>query len=99
MLAAALAALDYAQGDREAFHEDKMRRDAILRNLEILGEAAKRVSSATKLAHPHVPRRAIAGMRDKLIHDYGNVDADLVWRIIEDRLPGLVASLRAMTSA
>ena len=63
---------------------------AIVRLLEIMGEAAKQVSGQTRAAHPGIPWRDIAGTRDRLIHGYFEVDLDVVWSIATRDLPGLV---------
>lgn len=60
-----------------------------MRNLEIIGEATKRLSQALKDAHPDIAWRPIAGMRDKLIHDYFGINYQLVWDVIERDLPSL----------
>ena len=79
----------YTSAGRQAFQVDRKTQDAVIRNLEIIGEAVKRLSDAIKDAHPEVPWRQIAGMRDKLIHDYFGVDLDLVWEVIDRHLPPL----------
>jgi len=86
--------LRYTAGGREEFLEDELRRDGVARNLEILGEAAKRVSPGLRAENPDVPWKDIAGLRDKLIHDYGQVDIQRVWDIVEARLPALRARLQ-----
>jgi uncharacterized protein with HEPN domain len=64
-----------------------MTQDAVVRNLEIVGEAAKRVSPDLRGRAPGVPWREMAGMRDKLVHDYFGVDLDLVWDVVVVDLP------------
>lgn len=66
-----------------------MIQDAVVRNLEILGEAVKGVTEATREAHPEIPWKKITGTRDRVIHGYFRVDLDIVWEIIEKELPVL----------
>lgn len=73
--------------DQFMVHETLRR--AFVRSLEIIGEAAKKISDTFRLSHPHVEWRAMAGMRDRLIHDYFGVDYQLVWDVIENRIPEL----------
>lgn len=99
MLKAIEDALDFTESmDEEEFLEDRKTCSAVARSIEVMGEAAKRVSGATKAAHPHVPWRKIAGMRDKLIHDYGNVDFAYVWAVVDDQLGPLADNIRLALS-
>ena len=66
----------------------------MVRNLEIIGEAAKRVSPSLKAAHPDIAWKPIAGMRDKLIHDYFWVNVQLVWDAVERDLPALYEKVK-----
>ena len=70
----------YLDGVSEAeFMEDELRQDGVIRQLSIIGEAVKRLSDETRAEHPMIPWRDVAGMRDKLIHDYFGVDLEAVW--------------------
>ncbi len=71
----------------DEFAEDNKTRDAVLRNLEIIGEAAKSIPDTTKEKYPEVNWKAAAGMRDKLIHEYFGVSTQIVWKTITKDLP------------
>lgn len=86
----------YTQAGREAFIADGKTQDAVLRNLEVIGEAAKNTSSAYKGAHPEVPWKRVAGLRDLLIHRYFGVNLDIVWAVVEQEAPRLRAAIEAM---
>jgi len=76
--------------------KSRMQRDAVVRNFETIGEAAKQVSITLRGAHPEIPWRKIAGFRDVLIHDYLGVDVDEVWNITERELPELRSKVEAV---
>ena len=64
-----------------------MVQDAVIRNIEIIGEATKKITKQFTQSHPKIPWQDMAGMRDKLIHDYLDVDLDVVWKTVEVDLP------------
>jgi uncharacterized protein with HEPN domain len=78
------------------FLGDAMVQDAVLRNFEVIGEAAKRLNDDYRTAHPEIPWRALAGLRDVLIHQYEGVDLTRVWAIVETDLPGLKRAISAL---
>jgi uncharacterized protein with HEPN domain len=71
------------------FEKNEMVQDAVIRNFEIIGEATKKVSKDFKRRNPEIPWRAMAGMRDKLIHDYLGVDTAVLWKTIQTDIPTL----------
>jgi uncharacterized protein with HEPN domain len=79
----------------ESFVADTKTQDAVIRNLEILGEAAKNLSAELRANYPSVPWHSIAGTRDRLIHHYFGVNLDIVWRIITVELPQIASQLEA----
>ncbi len=84
----------YAAGmTYEAFTADIKTQDAIIRNLEILGEAAKNLSEDIRARHPAVPWKSMAGARDRLIHHYFGVNLDIVWQIVSVELPQVARQL------
>jgi len=76
------------------FKTNEMVQDAIIRNIEIIGEASKKISKDIKQTYYKVPWKEIAGMRDKLIHDYLGVDVSVVWKTIKEDIPALERSIR-----
>src|SRR5215471_931277 len=87
MLLAARDAQGFVEGvDEAAFLASRLHQNAAIRSLEVLGEAAGKVSAATRVAYPEIPWREITGMRHRLIHGYGEVRLDLVWMVLRDRL-------------
>jgi uncharacterized protein with HEPN domain len=81
---------------RSRFFQDVMVQDAVLRNFGVIGEAAKRLDDAYRAAHPQIPWRALAGLRDVLIHQYETVDLERVWAMVEGELPGLREAVAAL---
>ena len=87
---AAIRKIDsYTTDGRGAFMQNAMAQDAVLRNLEIIGEAAKRLSKETKDRRPDIPWRDVAGLRDVLIHNYMGVNLNRIWGVVERDLPPL----------
>jgi len=86
---------EYTRGiSYEDFMNNHLRQDGVIRQIEIIGEATKRLSKETKERHPGIPWKDVAGMRDKLIHDYFGVDLDAVWDTIERDIPPLKNKLK-----
>jgi uncharacterized protein with HEPN domain len=81
---------------KDAFLKDWMRHSAVVRQIEIIGEATKRLSEEFRNSHPEIPWRSMAGMRDVVIHGYDHVDLDEVWRVAEADIPRLIAMLEPL---
>jgi uncharacterized protein with HEPN domain len=80
------------------FAEDVKTVDAVVRNLEVIGEAAKAVPEAIRSQHPEVDWKKLVGLRNILIHEYFGVDSELIWDIIQNKLVTLEEQIRAMTN-
>src|SRR6185369_4699200 len=79
---------EYLLGSTEdSFYANSLLQDAVIRQLEIIGEATKRLSRDLRSLHPQIPWDDISGMRDKLIHDYFGVDIEKVWLTAAEDLP------------
>ena len=91
ILRAARLALDFrGQIDKPGFLGDLKTQAAVLHELLVLGEAVKRLSTPFREQHSEIPWKAVAGMRDRLLHGYDDVDLDLVWKTLEEDLPDLI---------
>jgi uncharacterized protein with HEPN domain len=90
--------VSYTSAGREAFRRDLKTQDAVIRNLQVIGEAAKRMSGETRASHPDVPWKDMAGIRDRVVHDYFGVSLDIVWDVVENHLPALREQLAELLS-
>jgi uncharacterized protein with HEPN domain len=87
----------YVEGHSwESFVADPKTVDAVVRNLEIIGEAVKQVPTEVRDRAPEIDWARIAGLRDILIHAYFNVDLEILWDVIRNKLPGLAVRVRAL---
>jgi uncharacterized protein with HEPN domain len=82
--------------DRAAFEASTITQDAVIRQLEVIGEATKRLSQGLRSANPALPWQDISGMRDKLIHDYMGVDVETVWLTVREDIPPFKLQVRAI---
>jgi uncharacterized protein with HEPN domain len=86
----------YTKGGERKFLKDTMTQDAVIRNFEIIGEAAKRVPDAYRRRHPEIPWRLMVGFRDVLIHAYEGIDLKRVWSIVRHDLPKVKDAIEAI---
>jgi len=75
--------------DSREFGEDRKTINAVIRSLEVIGEAAKKIPDNVKEKSSNIPWKNIAGMRDKLIHEYFGVDEEIVWKVVSEEIPAL----------
>jgi uncharacterized protein with HEPN domain len=77
----------------KAFLADTRTQDAVIRNLEIIGEATKNLSEELRAQYPDIPWKGMAGVRDRLIHHYFGVNLDIVWHITTTELPNVISQI------
>ena len=82
--------------DRDGFEQSALHQSAVMRVLEVIGEAARKVSEATRDAHPEIPWGDIIGMRNRLIHEYFRVDVRQVWDTVRNDIPQLIVLLEPL---
>lgn len=88
-----------AHTTEDDFMHDEVRKRAFVRSMEIIGEAAKPVPAEARAEHPGLEWKKMAGMRDRLIHDYGGVDYSIVWNVATAKAPGLATRLKPIVTA
>ena len=92
ILLAARKAIGFVKGMTWAeFAQSELHQSALVRPLEIIGEAARRISAETQQSHPEIPWQQMIGMRNRLIHEYFRVNLEAVWETVQDDLPRLIA--------
>jgi uncharacterized protein with HEPN domain len=88
----------YVKGvDLAGFKHNRMMVDAVLRNIEIIGEAAKNIPAGMRKSHPEIPWTRIIGLRNIVIHEYASVDIETIWKIIKENLPGVEPQLKGIS--
>ena len=91
--------LSFTESGRADFVSSKLVQDAVIRDLEVIGEAAKHIADELRGQYGSVPWREMAGMRDVLIHNYFGVDLDAVWNVVDKELPPLKTMIEQIISA
>ncbi len=100
ILEAAKLALAYVdKKSREEFFNDTQCQDAVIRRLEIIGEAARRISEETRATFPDLPWSDMVGMRNVIIHEYDDVDIFIIWETVHNDIPKLIDSLEKIVAA
>ncbi|MBJ7259945.1 MAG: DUF86 domain-containing protein [Chthoniobacterales bacterium] len=90
---------EYIRGmDLDAFRSDRKTIDAVTRNLEIIGEAARQLTEADRAVYPEIPWQRIVGLRHRIVHDYFGIDTELIWEIASKDAPELAHLLEGRTS-
>lgn len=95
MIESAIKATEYlGEQDFQLFSSDTLLQDAVVRRLEILGEAASQISKEFQSLHTEFDWRGIIGLRNRLIHGYDYVDVEVIWKILKEDLPDLISKIR-----
>lgn len=99
MLLAAKKIQQFTRGmSKEDFEVSELHQSAVIREIQVIGEAARLVSDETKTQQPEIQWRAISGMRNRVIHEYFRVSLDIVWQVIEEEIEKLVKILNDIIS-
>ena len=88
---------DFTNRERPRFYDSHLVQDAVTRNLQTIAESTRRLSESLRATEPEVPWRAIDGFRNVLVHDYFEIDLKVVWTVVDQDLPELVAAVDRMT--
>lgn len=97
MIDAATDALGFVTGrGRADLDDDRMLLFAVVRALEIIGEAASKITPQTRAAHPEIPWPALIGMRNRIVHAYFDINTEIVWVAVTQEIPALLSQLRAV---
>lgn len=80
----------------EQFLDDSKTQDAVTYNLQVIGEAVKKLSGPLRKAYPNIPWKEMAGMRDKIVHEYFGIKLDIVWTVAQQELPALLSQIEAI---
>ena len=97
MLIAARKVEKFAAGlTQEAFRRSELHQSAVIRELQMIGEAARLVSDEGKAAHPEITWAKIAGMRNRLVHEYFRVSLEIVWQTVQEDIVPLIAQLKPL---
>ena len=88
--------LEYTQDGKEYYFSDAKTRDAVVRNLEVIGEATKNISEDLRNSYPDIPWKQMAGMRDKIIHEYFGVNQKVIWNVVENEIVGLQTKINSI---
>jgi uncharacterized protein with HEPN domain len=82
--------------EQTEFNKNELIQDAVIRNIEIIGEATKKISANLKSQYREIPWKEMSGMRDKLIHDYFGVDVEVVWKTVKEDIPYLKSLIQSI---
>jgi len=97
ILIAARKARKFVEGvTSDEFQRDEVMQNAVMRQLEIVGEAARRVCEDTRDAHPEVPWKELVGMRNRLVHEYFRIDIRKVWEAVKNDVPALISVIEPL---
>lgn len=99
MLIASRKIARFAEGlTQDGLASNEMAASAIMREFQVVGEAARMVSEEGRASYSQIPWKAISGLRNRLVHEYFNIDFDILWQTIHDDIPTLIAQLEALVT-